>query len=208
MVATCLTWPAWAERDLDAGGLTFKDFGTADRGASLNRDDHQREGGPNQVTSRVLAIENDKGLARIRFEAVKVDIAIPLGWQATEDWERGVAYSGDRRYRLIVWRVNFPFEGVKDVEHYAATKAGAIQARKPGVQAQSRQLGDGTFLIVYANAPPASGDGARRAVFDLVASKPGDSKEGVLLTLGVPASDADRGLKLMALLKLNMRITW
>jgi hypothetical protein len=30
-------------------------------------------------------------------------------------------------------------------------------------------------------------------VFDLVASKPGDAKEGVLLTLGVPASDADRG---------------
>jgi hypothetical protein len=42
----------------------------------------------------------------------------------------------------------------------------------------------------------------------LVTQKPGDPKEGILLTLGVPASDAVRGLKLMALLKQNMRINW
>jgi hypothetical protein len=45
-------------------------------------------------------------------------------------------------------------------------------------------------------------------VFDLVTQKPGDPKEGILLTLGVPASDAARGLKLMALLKHNMKINW
>ena len=44
-------------------------------------------------------------------------MALPLGWQATEDWERGVAYSSDKRYRVIVWRVDFAYEGVKDAEH-------------------------------------------------------------------------------------------
>ena len=33
-------------------------------------------------------------------------------------WERGVAYTIDKRIRLIVWRVDFAFEGVRDAEHY------------------------------------------------------------------------------------------
>jgi hypothetical protein len=45
-------------------------------------------------------------------------------------------------------------------------------------------------------------------VFDLVMSKPGNPKEGVLMTLGVPASDSERGLKLLALLKSRLMIDW
>src|SRR5262249_41573031 len=131
-----------------------------------------------------------------------------LGWQATEDWERGVAYSGDKRYRLLVWRGGFPFEGGNDAEHYAATKGGAIKARRPGIQAPARKLHDGSFLIVYENVPPSQGDGERRVVFDVVMSNPRNPKEGVLMTLGVPASEADRGLKLAALLKSRLRIDW
>ena len=87
-------------------------------------------------------------------------------------------------------------------------RAGSIQARRPSVQAQARKLGDGTFLIVYENVPKGQGDSEPRTVFDLVMQRPGNPKEGVLMTLGVPASDAARGLKLMALLKQNMRIDW
>jgi hypothetical protein len=47
-----------------------------------------------------------------------------------------------------------------------------------------------------------------RIVFDLVAPKPGSPKEGLLMTLGVPASDAERGMKLMALLKQSLRVDW
>lgn len=149
-----------------------------------------------------------KAWQRVQFGSIRVDVALPLGWQATEDWERGVAYSGDKRYRLIIWRVDFVFEGVKDAEHYAATKVGSIQARRPSIQAQARKLGDGTFLIVYENAPKGQGDGEPRTVFDLVIQRPGNPKEGILMTLGVPASDAPRGLKFLALLKRNMRINW
>ena len=207
-LAVCLVAaPAVAEDKLDPGGLTFRDFSSNDNGASYSRGDPMIAGGPNQVSSKVVAVEGDKGLARVQFSSIRVELALPLGWQATEDWERGVAYSNDKRYRLIVWRVDFPFEGVKDAEHYAATKAGSIQARRPTVQAQARKLGDGTFLVVYDNVK-APGDADPRVVFDLVTQKPGDPKEGILLTLGVPASDAARGLKLMALLKQNMKINW
>jgi hypothetical protein len=195
--------------DLDAGGLTFRDFATNDNGASFNRGvDPIIGGGPNQVSSRVVAVDNAQGFARVQFGSIKVELTLPLGWQATEDWERGVAYSGDKRYRLIIWRVDFAFEGVKDAEHYTATKTGSIQARRPTIQAQARKLGDGTFLIVYENAPKGQGDSEQRTVFDLLVQRPGNPKEGILMTLGVPASDAARGMKLMALLKQNMRISW
>src|SRR5216684_1487042 len=207
LAACFLGAPALAQDKLDPGGLTFRDFSSNDNGASFSRGDPMIAGGPNQVSSKIAAIESDKGLARIQFSSIRVELAVPLGWQATEDWERGVAYSSDKRYRVIVWRVDFAYEGVKDAEHYAATKAGSIQARRPTVQAQARKLGDGTFLIVYDNVK-APGDAEPRVVFDLVTQKPGDPKEGILLTLGVPASEAARGLKLMALLKQNMKISW
>ena len=169
--------------------------------------DHRRRAQPGVVAGRRRSTA-PRGFARVQFDSIKVELALPLGWQATEDWERGVGYSGDKRYRLIIWRVDFAFEGVKDAEHYAATKTGAIQARRPSIQAQARKLGDGTFLIVYENAPKGQGDSEQRTVFDLVMQRPGNPKEGVLMTLGVPASDAERGMKLMALLKQNMRINW
>lgn len=208
VVALLLSASGARAADLDAGGLTFRDFGTNDNGASFQRGDPMIAGGPNVQPSRILGIDSAAGLARIAFGAMKVDVAIPLGWQATEDWERAAAWSPDKRYRIFVWRVDFPFEGVKDAEHYAATKSGSMQSHKPGVKAQARRLGDGTYLIVYENVPKGPGDGENRVVFDLIVPRPGQPKEGVLLTLGVPASDAARGMKLLALLYKNMRITW
>lgn len=208
-VAVLCTVPsARANDQLDAGGLTFRDFATPDNGASFGRGDGMIAGGPNQVSSKVLGVESSKGLARIRFEQIRITIAVPLGWQATEDWERGVAYSSDKRYRLVVWRIDFDFEGVKDAEHYASSKGGAIQSRRPAVKAQARKLGDGTYLVVFENVSKGQGDSELRTVFDLVIPQPGNPKLGVLMTLGVPASDAGRGIKLFSLLKQNMNINW
>lgn len=207
-VALCLASPARASDKLDAGGLTFLDFATLDNGASFSRTDPIIAGGPNPPVARVLGIDSTKGLARVRFDQIRVTVAVPLGWLATEDWERGVGYSSDKRYRLVVWRVDFDYEGVKDAEHYASTKAGSIQARRPGIKAQARKLGDGSFLVVFENAPKAQGDAEQRVVFDVVIPQPGNPKLGVLLTLGVPASEAGRGIKLLALLKENMKIDW
>ena len=206
----CLASPAaHAEDKLDAGGMTFLDFATPDNGASFARgSDSMIAGGPNQVSSRVVALETAKGLARVRFDQIRVTVALPLGWWATEDWERGVAYSSDKRYRLIVWRVDFDYEGVKDAEHYAATKGGSIQARRPTVKAQARKLGDGTFLMVYENVPKAQGDSETRVVLELLTPQPGNPKLGVLMTLGMPVSDAGRGLRLLALLQSGLKIDW
>jgi len=186
----------------------LRDFSKADNGASFNRGDSMLPGGPDPAAPHVLSVDRENGFARIRFDGVKVGVCLPLGWQAMEDPERGVGFSADRQYRLIVWRLDFAFEGVRDAEQYAASKAGAIQARRPGVKAQARKLPDGTFLIVYENVPPSQGDNGKRTVFDVVQPKPGDPKLGVLLTLGVPGGDGERGLKLLALLKLKLEVDW
>lgn len=199
---------ARAEGDLDAGGMTFRDFAVLDNGSSFNKVDPMIGSGAVPTQARVLAVDNNGGFARVRFDSIRVEVALPLGWQANEDWERGVGFSSDKRYRLIVWRVDFEYEGVKDAEHYAATKSGAIRARKPGIEAQARKLRDGTFLIVYQNVPGAQGDGEPRVVFDLVVPRPGKPKEGMLMTLGVPARDSERGLKLMALFKSKLKVDW
>ncbi len=199
---------AYADDGLDAGGLTFKDFGAPDNGASFNRTDPMLPGGPEPAPAKLVAIDTANGLARVYFSSVKVEASLPLGWQATEDGERGAGFSGDRKTRVLIWRVDFAFEGVRDADHYAATKMGAIKSRTPGLRTEARKLADGTFLIVYENAPPSRGDSGPRTVFDVVISKPGNPKEGVLMTLGLPAADTDRGLKLMALMKSKIVITW
>lgn len=207
--ALALAWTpalARADGDLDPGGLTFRDFAVFDRGSSFDKLDPMIGAGAQPTQAHVLAIDTAAGFARVRFESIKIEVAMPLGWQANEDWERGVGFSEDKRYRLIAWRVDFAYEGVADAEQYASAKAGTIQSHKPGVKAQARGLSDGTFLIVYQNVPDKNGP---RTVFDLVVPQPGgQAKQGALITLGVPAADAERGLKLMALLKKTLRIDW
>jgi hypothetical protein len=195
---------------LNTGGLTFRDFAKADNGASFNRGDSMPPAGsPNPTNARIVSIDKENGLARIQFSSLKVELSLPLGWQATEDSERGVAFSADRAYRVIVWRLDFAFEGVQDAEQYTSAKIGAIQSRRRGVQAKTRKLDDSTYLVIYEGVPPnSSGDSSSRTVFDLIMTKPGEPKQGVLLTLGVPASDADRGQKLLALLKEKLSIIW
>ncbi|MBR2815618.1 MAG: hypothetical protein IKE60_13280 [Reyranella sp.] len=195
---------------LSTGGLTFRDFGTADNGASFAHGQQSIGGGTTNRpgSTRLLGVDSKALSARVQFQAIKVDMTLPMGWEATEDWERGLAFSVDKRYRAVVWRVDFEFEGVKDAEHYAATKAGAIKARRPGVQSQARKLPDGSLLVVYENVPKGQGETEPRTVFDLVVPNPRNVKAGVLLTLGVPASDSARGLNLLALLKQNMQIDW
>jgi len=199
---------ARAQGVLDAGGMTFRDFAVADRGSSFNRIDPVIGSGAVPTQARILSVDNDGGFARVRFEAIRVEVAMPLGWQANEDWERGVGFSSDKHFRLIVWRVDFAFEGVRDAEHYVATKSGSIQARRPRIQAQARKLGDGTFLVVYENVDPGRGDSEKRVVFDVLITQAPTAKEGALLTLGVPASDAERGLRLMALMKASTKVVW
>jgi hypothetical protein len=199
--------PADAQNALDAGGLTFKDFAVADHGSSFSRSDSTVAATPGQA-AQLIEIDNAKEMARVHFKSIKAEASVPLGWQAKDDGERGLAFNANQSYRLILSRVDFVFEGVRDVEHYASTKAGTIESRRPGVKAQARRLPDGSFLVAYENVPPGQGDQGARTVFDIVMANPSDAKTGFLITLGMPAAQEERGLHLAALIKETLRISW
>ncbi len=194
---------------LSPGSASFREFGTPDNGASFSRGlDVGGGSSQSQASARIVGVDRQTESVRVRFNPIGIELTLPMGWQAVEDWERGAAYSADKRYRVFVWRVDFAFEGVKDAEHYAATKAGSIKARRPGVQAQARKLADGSMLILYENVPKGPGDSGPRTVADLVIPNPKDPKLGVLLTLGMPGNDSKRAIDFLALLRQNMRIDW
>jgi hypothetical protein len=207
-VAACWAGIAMAQAALDPGGLTFKDFAVADHGASFNRNDSIPVSGVVGRPAHLIHVDEANGKARVGFNSIKVEASVPTGWQASDDSERGMAFSGDRSYRLIIWRVDFAFEGVTGPEHYAATKAGAIQSRRPGVKAQTRKLGDGSVLITYENVSGSQGDREVRTVYDVIMANPTKPSEGMLITVGVPTSQSARGLGLLALLKQDIQITW
>src|ERR1043165_5217831 len=96
-LAACLAPIAAFAADLDAGGMTFRDFSTNDNGASFNRGDPMIAGGPNQTPSRVVGVDSASGTVRVQFGSIRVELTLPMGWWATEDWERGVAFSSDKR---------------------------------------------------------------------------------------------------------------
>jgi hypothetical protein len=206
LLAACGSGSALAQTGLDAGGLTFRDFAVADHGASFSRNDSIPVSGA--TGARLIHVDEAQGKARVGFGSINVEASVPMGWQAGDDSGRGLAFSADKSYRLIVWRVDFAFEGVTGPEHYAATKGGAIEARRPGVKAQARRLADGSALITYQNVPAGQGDREARTVYDLVMANPAKPSEGLLVTIGVPASQAERGLKLLALVKQDLSITW
>lgn len=212
VLLACLWMAPGARADdrLDPRGATYRDYSRADNGSSFFKIEGTESGNAagELAVATLLGTDNNQGTARVRFDRIKTEVTLPMGWSAGQDWERGVAYSHDRGYRLIAWRVDFAFEGVKDAEHYVATKSGSIQARRPGVKAQARKLSDGSYMVIYENVPPRRGDSGQRVVLDVLLTRSASAKDGVLLTLGVPASDAERGLRLMALIRASAKVDW
>src|SRR5476649_140258 len=88
-VAACWASTAMAQSTLDPGGLTFKDFAVADHGASFNRNDSIPVSGAG--SARLIGVDDASGKARIGFNSIKVEASVPMGWQAGDDGERGVA---------------------------------------------------------------------------------------------------------------------
>jgi len=205
--------PAVAANDrLEAGSATFRDFALASTANSLVDDSNpiNRDWTSNtaETLAEVVSVDAAQGLARVRFKSVECELAIPLGWHAIEDRERAAIFTPDRSARLILWRVDLAFEGAADVEKYVTAKQAALRTRIPQLAAQVRRLAEGEFLAVYTNVPARRGDSEPRVIFDLVTPNPTNKLRALLMTLGVPASRADRYLPLLALLSRERKVSW
>lgn len=197
---------------LDAGDSTFKLYALSSNAKSLND--------PTDATNRewtnataeslpdLLTIVPSEGYGLIRSKAVSVDLKVPLGWHAIEDFERLAIFNPERSVRIIVWRVDLDFEGVPSLEKFVAAKAAALRSRYPTIQASSRTLPDGQVLGVLHNVPPRKGDKEPRAILDLLTPNPQNPKRALLMTFGTPMSRAQEFLPLLALMARDRKITW
>lgn len=197
---------------LDPGDATFRLFARSDTAKSLNdpTDATNREwtGATAESLTELLTISPAEGYGLIRSKAVSINLKVPLGWHAIEDYERLAVFSPDRSIRVIVWRVDLQFEGVPDLEAYVATKAAGLRKRYPGIQASSRALPNGQVLGVLHNVPPRKGDREPRTILDLLTPNPMNPKRALLMTFGTPISKAEEFLPLLALMARSLEITW
>jgi hypothetical protein len=203
---------ALANDRLDPGRATFRDFALSNDANSLIdlRNVVNREWTENsaQTLLDVLSVDSAAGFARVKLKSVDCEMAVPLGWHGMEDHERGAIFTPDRSVRIIVWRVDLKYEGVDDLEKYVVAKQGALRARSPSIQARVRKLADGEFLSMYANVPARRNDREPRAIFDLLTPNRANPARAMLMTVGVPGSQADRYLPLVALLSRERKIAW
>lgn len=197
---------------LDPGDSTFKNYALSETASSLhdveNAVNRQWTNATAESLTELLTAVPKEGYARIKSKAVDIELSVPLGWHAIEDNERLAIFNPDRTVRVIVWRVDLEFEGVPDLEKYLVGKTAALRVRYPKVQATSRALPNGSFLGVFNDVPPRAGDKEPRAIFDLLTPNPQNPKRALLMTFGVPASQTDRYLPLLALLERNRKIKW
>jgi hypothetical protein len=205
--------PSAAANDrLDAGRATFRDYALSNDANSLIdlRNVVNREWTENgtQTLLDVLSVDGAGGFARVRMKSVDCEMAVPLGWHGMEDNERGALFTPDRSVRVIVWRVDLKYEGVDDLEKYVVAKQGALRARSPGIEARVRKLADGEYLSMYVNVPARRNDREPRTVFDLLTPNRSNPARAMLMTVGVPGSQANRYLPLVALLSRERKVAW
>lgn len=214
LLAGGLSMTAWAQSGtaLDPGDSTFKLFATSgtansliDRGNATNRE--WTNATAESLTELLTASVSD-GYGLIRSKAVSIDIKVPLGWHAIEDFERLAIFNPDRSVRVIIWRVDLDFEGVPDLEKFVVGKAAALRSRFPAIQASSRTLSDGEVMGVLNNVPARKGDSEPRTIVDLLTPNPGNPKRALLMTFGTPMSKATEFLPLLALMARSRDIRW
>jgi hypothetical protein len=217
LLAAAIPLPAGAQQvpaspQLDPGDATFKLFALSENANSLHDASHPINREWTNATAEslpdLLTVSAADGYGLIRSKAVSLDIRVPLGWHAIEDFERLAIFNPDRSVRIIVWRVDLDFEGVADLEKFVAGKTSALRTRYPMIQASSRTLPDGQVLGVLHNVPPRKGDKEARAILDLLTPNPQNPKRAVLMTFGTPMSKTQDFLPLLALMAKHRQITW
>jgi hypothetical protein len=197
---------------LDPGDSTYKLFAASPTASSLtdrsNATNREWTNATAESLTELLTASTAEGYGLIRSKSVSIDIKVPLGWHAIEDFERLAIFNPERSVRIIIWRVDLDFEGVPDLEQYVARKASLFHSRFPTMQASSRVLSDGQVMGVMNNIPARKGDKEPRTIVDLLTPNPQNPKRALLMTFGTPMSRSTEFLPLLALMARDRDIKW
>ncbi len=176
-------FPAQAADRLDAGGLTFRDFAITDNGASFNRGVDHSIGGGTEPGGFTRVARRRQAAQAVRPGAVRArsrsSWRCRMGWQATEDGERGVAYSDRQALPADRLAGRFRLRG-RQGRRALRRHQGRLDQGPPARASRPRPASSATaaFLIVYENVPKGQGDSEPRTVFDLVMPQSGQPEGG------------------------------
>ncbi len=192
--------------------VTFRTFALSESTRSLiddtERTNRELTGQTGDGLVELVTSKPAEGLARIRSRALRFEISVPLGWHVVEDSERLAMFNPSRSVRLICWRVDLAFEGVEDVDKFFVAKGAALRTRYPGIRASSETLADGDRIGLFENVPARKGDKETRVVVDVLTPGKSNVKVAFLMTFGAPASEAEKYLPLLGLIRQSREIKW
>lgn len=149
-----------------------------------------------------------EGFATLYMPASRTTLNVPLGWYAIDDGERGAIFPSDETVRVILRPIDLAFEGVADIQGYAALKRAMLMQRYPRARFEERRLAPDMVMNVYRGIPARPNDKAPREIYDIVTASPTDKGRANLLTFGVPEGQGDRYMPLLGLMLKDRRIDW
>jgi len=190
----------------------YADFATStDEKSLMDQDDPvMRKWVDNNIENivKVVSIDRDGAKAVVNFASARMTLPIPLGWYAMDDGERGAAFTADEDVRIISRQLDLEFEGVPNIEQYAAIKRAIQQQRAPRARIFEKRLPGGEVVNVYENVPARANDRGPRTIYEVLTAHPSDKKRGHQILLGVPDGQGLKYLPLLGLVMRDRKIDW
>lgn len=212
LFAVLLAGPALAQDVLTLPVGKYADFATSSDEKSLmdQEDPVMRKWVDNNIENivRVVSIDRAGSKAIINFASARMTLAIPLGWYAMDDGERGAAFTADEDIRIIARQLDLEFEGVKTIQEYAGVKRSLQQQRAPRAKISERRLASGQVVNVYEAVPARANDRGPRTIYEVLTAHPTDKKRGHQILFGVPDGQGEKYLPLLGLIMQYARIEW
>jgi hypothetical protein len=212
LILALAAMPASGQEILTLPVCKYSDFATSSDEKSLmdQEDPVMRKWVDNNIENivKIVTIERASSRAIVNFASAKMTLAIPLGWYAMDDGERGAAFTADEDVRIIARQLDLEFEGVPSIQEYAGVKRAIQHQRAPRARIFERRLPGGQVVNIYEAVPARANDRGPRTIYEVLSAHPTDKKRGHQILLGVPDGQGVKYLPLLGLIMQDSKIEW
>jgi hypothetical protein len=212
LILALAAMPASGQEMLTLPVGKYSDFATSSDEKSLmdQEDPVMRKWVDNNIENivKIVTIERASSRAIVNFASAKMTLAIPLGWYAMDDGERGAAFTADEDVRIIARQLDLEFEGVPSIQEYAGVKRAIQQQRAPRARIFEKRLPGGQVVNIYEAVPARANDRGPRTIYEVLSAHPTDKKRGHQILLGVPDGQGVKYLPLLGLIMQDSKIEW
>jgi len=191
---------------------SYADYALADSENTLTDTDDPvvRRWTENSVENiaRLVSVDRDQHLAVVQLDSARMTLAIPLGWYAIDDGERGAVFTPDESVRVVARQVDLKLEGTRTIGEYAQIKRGLLIQRYPQAEVSEQKLPGGALMNIYRHVPARPNDDGPREIYEVITADPKNADRAQLTTLGVPDGQGAKYLPLLGLIMRDRKLLW